>query len=236
MSKNIGFIVVILLLIQCSEAEWDRPANEPVHITTWINTQYLNTADFHGTVAMEQGTEVCESCHGEDLNGKEGVSGCYRCHFGPDGSRVPEDAVWLHSQTRHQEFESDREVCNACHDLERSFGTGPVVCHNCHGDGTQHVLGQPWLDRKSPDFHGTADVEACANCHDTEDKCNECHFGETGSKSPPGTGWVHSGDGDDESHREYESYITTCNQCHKISRTYANGPESCHNCHDTEDD
>ena len=236
MWKCITLLGILLFLIQCSDEPWDQPPNEPVHLSNWLDTQFLKTKDFHGTVALEQGTEVCEPCHGIDLTGKEGVFGCYHCHFGPNGSRVPENADWQHGQDRHMEFETDQAVCNVCHDVERSFGTGPPSCHDCHGDGETHVLGQPWLDRKSPDFHATGALDTCANCHDVDEKCSECHFGETGSKSPPGSSWVHDGDGDNEDHRSQEPYVITCNQCHKVSRSYSNGPPSCHNCHEEEDD
>jgi len=232
----IGFLVAVLAMAKCTDSSWESPANGPVHPPSWINTQLLGTKEFHGTTARAYGTEVCEPCHGSDLKGEEGVFGCYQCHFGPNGSRIPEGTDWNHEQDRHLEFEINHQVCNSCHALERSFNTGPQGCHNCHGEGIGHVLGQPWLDKKSSDFHGTTPLENCSDCHIASEKCAQCHFGETGSRSPPGSGWVHDGDGDNEDHREYERYLTTCNQCHKTNRSYANGPESCHDCHEEEDD
>jgi hypothetical protein len=90
-------------------------------------------------------------------------------------------------------------------------------------------LGQPWLDKNSPDFHGATALADCSDCHNLSQKCFQCHFGQDGSKSPPGTGWSH---GDNSEHEDYESYQNTCNLCHDLNRSYGNEPASCHDCHE----
>ena len=168
-------------------------------------------------------------CHGTELQGTTDIPGCFSCHFGPDGSRAPEGSVWIHGQNQHSDFTSFERICNDCHTLERRYGLDPGLCHDCHGEGIDHVTGQEWLDKNSSQFHGNDSVLNCADCHDLGTYCATCHFGETGSKSPIGSGWNH---GNNEEHRRYESHRTICNQCHDLNRSFGNEPKRCHDCHD----
>jgi len=228
---RVSLMVLSFLIMACSEKNADAPDYNKVHTEAWYNTQYLNEALFHGTEVKTQGTDSCIKCHNIYGEGRENIPGCYKCHFGPDGSKVPRDSIWVHGLERHEEFSDDESVCNNCHEVGRSFGTGPGICHNCHGSGETHVLGQPWLDPKSAQFHGPVPQDECANCHDITQDCSQCHFGSTGSKAPIGSGWLH---GNNEGHKEYESQNTTCSQCHTLNRSYNNGPNSCHDCHEIE--
>jgi hypothetical protein len=117
-------------------------------------------------------------------------------------------------------------VCNQCHTLERSYGNGPAACHDCHGKQYGHVLGQPWLDPKSAEFHGDSTL-TCSSCHDLKTECSSCHFGETGSKAPTGSTWTHG----TTPHNKLSSSKAVCNQCHTLERSYGNGPAACHDCH-----
>ena len=116
-------------------------------------------------------------------------------------------------------------VCNTCHDLNRSYGNRPPICHDCHGLPSSHVTGEAWLNRTSPDFHGSSTL-TCADCHDLGTECNACHFGASGNTSP--TGWTHG----TTPHDQLEAEGDVCNSCHDLNRGYGNGPESCHDCHD----
>ncbi|MBW2298412.1 MAG: hypothetical protein JRF32_12485 [Deltaproteobacteria bacterium] len=91
------------------------------------------------------------------------------------------------------------------------------------------MVGQAWLDSSLPDYHGNQPQQDCADCHDLAVRCYQCHFGETGSKSPIGSGWPH---GVIDGHNDRESFIATCNRCHGLTRTYRNEPAGCHDCHD----
>ena len=167
--------------------------------------------DFHGSSTLN-----CADCH--DLSTR-----CADCHFGESGSKTPSD--WVHGMTSHDQLEADRAVCNTCHDLNRSYGNGPTICHDCHGLPANHVKGEAWINKTSPDFHGSSTL-TCADCHDLGTECVECHFDVTGSKST--SEWTHGTD----PHDQLEVDGPVCNTCHDLNRGYGNGPESCHDCHD----
>ena len=176
----------------------------------WLDPK---SAQFHGTSTL-----VCSTCH--DLNTK-----CSSCHFGVSGSKVPSGQSWTHGTTPHNQLASSEAVCNQCHTLERSYGNGPATCHDCHAQQT-HVLGKPWLDPKSSQFHGTSTL-VCSTCHDLNTKCSSCHFGVSGSKVPSGQSWTHG----TTPHNQLASSEAVCNQCHTLERSYGNGPATCHDCH-----
>ena len=230
LSAYICLLMLVFFVLACSEQNADAPDYDKVHPQTWSNPQFINAEPFHGSEVVTQGTASCVKCHDIDGEGQKDIPGCFKCHFSPDGSKVPEGSDWTHGEEGHMEFEENQSVCNRCHEVERSFGTGPGICHNCHGPGETHVLGQAWLDSNSPQFHGPVPQDECANCHDISQDCSQCHFGSTGSKAPIGSGWLH---GNNDGHRDYENRIDTCNQCHTLDRSYGNGPASCHDCHET---
>lgn len=225
---SITLVVLMLFPLACSEKNSDAPDYNKVHTEDWYNPQYLSNTVFHGTEVKRQGTSACSKCHEIYSEGQENIPGCFKCHFGPDGSREPVSADWAHGLERHEAFPDDQAVCNSCHEVGRSFGTGPGICHNCHGSGEEHILGQPWLDPKSAQFHGPLPQDECANCHNMSLDCNKCHFGPTGSKAPIGSGWLH---GNNDGHKDFENKNATCGQCHTLNRSYDNGPGICHDCH-----
>ena len=229
LSAYICLLMLVFFVLACSEQNADAPDYDKVHPQTWSNPQFINAEPFHGSEVVTQGTASCVKCHDIDGEGQKDIPGCFKCHFSPDGSKVPEGSDWTHGEEGHMEFEENQSVCNRCHEVERSFGTGPGICHNCHGPGETHVLGQAWLDSKSPQFHGPVPQDECANCHDISQDCSQCHFGPTGSKAPIGSGWLH---GNNNEHEDYENQRATCNQCHTLNRSYGNGPARCHDCHD----
>ena len=223
-------LIIAFLTFGCTNPYTDAPASGSVHTKSWNNPDSIGSIDFHGTKANQDGSESCQLCHGKDLNGSGDIQGCFDCHFGPNGSQTPSGSGWEHGNNdSHQDFEDVSNVCNQCHDLNRSYGNEPAACHDCHGEGLTHVLGQDWLDKKSPQFHGNEPTDNCSDCHDLNFTCNECHFGVSASRAPIGSGWIH---GDNEDHRQYENYQSVCNRCNKLNRSYQNDPDSCHDCHD----
>jgi hypothetical protein len=213
----------------CSDRNPEAPLTDQVHPRNFSNPGLSASMSFHGTEVNTAGTDGCISCHGRDLSGTDTVPGCRDCHFDPQGSRVPPGSFWIHGLDRHEDFTPDQNVCNRCHSTFRRFGLPPEFCHNCHGPGLNHVLGQAWLDKNNLEFHGGTDLSDCSDCHDLNVKCFQCHFGRSGSKAPLGSGWDH---GNNEAHRDQEAYRSTCNQCHTLNRSYGNGPEACHDCHE----
>jgi len=189
----------------------------------------------HGEAAL-QDIDSCQQCHGSDyLGGSSGVS-CSACHFGPTGSKVPSAVSWQHGSNPHGQLADQSATCNACHEKERLYGTGPASCHDCHLDAS-HSSGASWLDRNQPGYHGAAaiqDVDSCQQCHGSDYRggsigvsCYSCHFGPTGNAVPSGSSWVHGS----TPHGSMSPQVSTCNACHTTSRTYGNGPASCHDCH-----
>lgn len=228
LALSLTLVVLMFFPVACSEKNTDAPDYNKVHVEDWCNPQYVNNAVFHGTEVKRQGASSCVKCHDIYSEGQENIPGCFKCHFGPDGSREPVGSDWVHGLERHEGYQNDQAVCNSCHDVGRSFGTGPGICHNCHGSGDEHIMGQPWLDYKSPQFHGDTPQDECANCHNTTNDCNACHFGASGSKAPIGSGWLH---GNNDGHKDFEDQNATCSQCHTLNRSYDNGLETCHDCH-----
>ena len=90
-----------------------------------------------------------------------------------------------------------------------------------------HPLDESWLDKASLDFHGDSSLK-CANCHNLNTECSECHFDASGSKSP--SDWIHGM----VSHDQMVASEPVCNRCHGLNHSYGNEPGSCHDCHDTE--
>jgi predicted CxxxxCH...CXXCH cytochrome family protein len=198
----------------------------------WLNPAYKNEDTFHGSVFVSSSRPLCAVCHGRNLEGRKigriEVPGCSTCHFSPGGARVPQGVAWTHGSTGHSKQESSGSVCDACHQVYASYGLEPKSCHGCHNLGVgAHALGQPWLDRKSQEFHATSALE-CSNCHDLDTKCSTCHFGPSGSKVPEESGWTHG----TLPHDSLETYGAVCNQCHSLDRSYGNGPATCHDCHE----
>jgi hypothetical protein len=221
-------LAVIMVQANCSDPNTDAPLSTGVHPSAWNNTRFLKSDTFHGVAADNQGTSSCLICHGNDLYGSGNIPGCFTCHFDTAGSRIPEGTGWVHGLAQHADLEAHMDVCNTCHTVHRKYGTGPDVCHDCHGAGINHVLGQAWLDRNDPQFHGDAAKDDCADCHNLSQKCFECHFGTVGSKAPPGSGWEH---GNNDAHKGFAIFAGTCNQCHDLSRSFGNAPADCHDCH-----
>jgi hypothetical protein len=224
----IFLLTAVIVQANCSDPNNDAPLSNHVHPQTWNNTRFLKSIGFHGVPVNLQGTASCLICHGSNLQGSENIPGCHTCHFGPDGSRVPNGIDWTHGQDQHPALEAYASVCNECHRVQRAFDTGPDACHDCHGTGVDHPLGQAWLDKGSQQFHGDESLDACSDCHNPDQKCIICHFGATGSKASPGSGWNH---GNNDAHRDYETFAATCNQCHDLNRSYGHAPPDCHDCH-----
>ncbi len=230
--KGIYWLVlfnIAFLTLSCTNPNTDAPSSGSVHTKSWNNPELLGSNDFHGTKTSQDGSDACRLCHGKHLNGSGDIPGCFDCHFGPDGSQAPSGSGWIHGQNPHDAYESYQNVCNACHEIRRQFNLDPQPCHDCHGPGTNHALGQAWLDNNSPQFHGNEPTDACSDCHEVITFCAACHFDASGSKSPLGSGWDH---GDNDDHKNFKDVADVCNQCHSLNRSYGNEPAACHDCHD----
>jgi hypothetical protein len=193
----------------CHEITANHPFGQP-----WLDSKNIQ---FHGKSDLD-----CKSCH--DL-----TTDCAQCHFGATGSKAPPGSNWNHGfNDAHGNFSLNQDVCNKCHDVNRLYGNSPPDCHNCHGSGLKHPLGQVWLDPKSNQFHGES-ILNCASCHDLTADCTQCHFGASGSKVPDGSNWLH---GYNDGHKNFEGFQGVCTKCHDLDRSYGNPPASCHDCHE----
>ena len=132
------------------------------------------------------------------------------------------------------DFDCDRDCDGSDASMfKRDFGRSAInnPCTFCvpgawcnYGLPDNHFVGEPWLNKTSLDFHGASTL-SCAACHDPATECTECHFGPSGSKSPPG--WTHGS----FRHDSVTEQASVCNTCHDLNRTYGNEPPDCHNCH-----
>ncbi|MDO9264688.1 MAG: hypothetical protein Q7U02_12030 [Desulfosalsimonadaceae bacterium] len=218
-----------LLLVHCSDKNPDAPSVNAVHPALWTDPTRKGTTQYHGTYVETSGTDSCKTCHGSSLQGTADISGCSTvCHFGPGGETSPPGSDWPHGSSPHSGLSTQEQVCNKCHTVMRQYNLGPAACHDCHGQGINHPLGQPWLDPKSSQFHGKSGLN-CASCHDPAKDCLQCHFGSSGSKAPAGSTWVH---GNNEGHKTFEADQAVCTECHNLDRSYGNPPADCHDCHE----
>ncbi len=218
-------LIFAISLYGCSNPNNQAPEAGTVHDSGWLD---VSAAVFHGAEAHQNGEDSCGICHGPDLSGSELIPGCTSCHFDSDGSKVPPGTNWQHGTTPHDNLAEFGDICNRCHGANRENGNHPTACHDCHGAGVSHVLGQDWLDENESTFHGESTLD-CANCHDLDVKCVQCHFDQNGSHVPAGVTWEHGSTPHNQS--ELTTNNTVCNACHDLNRSYGNAPESCHDCH-----
>lgn len=185
----------------------------------------------------------CQKCHGQPgtiLFQGGRATACASCHTSAKAHPTDWQGAGSYSHRNALNMET---ACAACHDytsgrtppftgapscFAASFVNGTGQNRTCHpgGPGATHPRGQPWLDKKSVEFHGDSTI-VCANCHTVATYCSTCHFGAGGSRVPPGSGWTHAR----RNHDNYEAYQAVCNACHNVNRTYGNAPGTCHNCH-----
>ncbi|MEI6972212.1 MAG: hypothetical protein WCL44_11945 [bacterium] len=234
MRHGIWMLVSATLLASCSEPDPAAPTDRNAHPAAWMNPAATGN---HGADVVSDGNESCTSCHGPDLRGTKTLPGCTECHFDPIGSRIPPGTTWSHGATPHNELSGNSMICNNCHGIYRKFGLPPATCHDCHGAGASHPIGSAWLDKKSGTFHGIdaeRDPAQCAVCHGDDYRggssgvsCYACHFGPSGSLVPAGVSWSHG----TTPHSSLSAHEAVCNGCHASSRSYGNGPASCHDCH-----
>ncbi len=179
---------------------------------------------FHGTSTLE-----CSKCH--DLGTK-----CSTCHFGPTGSKAPDGSGWTHGTTPHGSLKTYGAVCNQCHSLDRSYGSGPAACHDCH---ESHAV--PFTN------HGAIakqDLVYCQQCHAQPSdggpgsdprfnvprgsltagcESSGCHNSQTAHPVP----WKGA---DQTSHQAAGNMENACTLCHGAAFDGSAGP-ACSTCH-----
>ncbi len=124
----------LLLSTWCCSDERTASQLPGTHSASWM---VRGLADFHGTVALQNGTGSCAVCHGEDYNGGQvGVScidchltsgACIACHGGLD-NHTGAPPLGLRSEI------SDTTVAVGAHTLHLT-GTSrsaAVTCQSCH--------------------------------------------------------------------------------------------------------
>ena len=144
---------------------------------TWLIPGSVN---FHGDEANTDST-LCARCHGANfLGGSTGVS-CLSCHFDESGALVPPGSSWTHGDD-HDTLLVYGSVCNNCHDTWRTYdaASAPAACHDCHGGGATHEIGDNWLLPSQHVNASNTDRNACLNCHaytsgGIQPDCQDCH-------------------------------------------------------------
>ncbi len=229
----------------CGDCHTEGPTVHEIG-RTWLDRA---SDGFHGTEVDRDGTGGCRACHGDDLAGGVTGVGCDDCHFGPDGSRVPDGSTWEHGAWPHSALEAYEATCNDCHELDRGYGHGPDGCHNCHEDEpAPHAVDGSYLSPAAPDGHGSdaaANLYACGSCHGTDDGagnvrfdrgirdsgCELCHNPRTAHPSRNGVDdyrWFDNA----YTHRNADRAMTACTLCHGADLEGASGP-ACTGCHET---
>jgi len=127
-------VVLIVLATGCGNRK-DVPTLPDTHPPTWM-TQ--DSPDFHGKVALQDGTQSCAKCHGSDWAGGSTKISCTDCHLrltdacvtchggADDRSGAPPKglhgemadttlAVGAHTKHLHESTLSIGVACNTCH-------------------------------------------------------------------------------------------------------------------------
>ncbi|MBM3321228.1 MAG: hypothetical protein FJY73_11185 [Candidatus Eisenbacteria bacterium] len=175
-------LAALLLVAGCAER---RSPQEPRIAGHPSEFNEISSADFHGARVRERGPSACTTCHGEDLAGDPGTSGCSDCHDGPGGhprNWVRADAARFHGTAVRNE---GLAICRDCHGADLLGGWSGVSCSACHAGGPGgHPAG--WTDPSSLAFHGrralVEGVVGCAGCHGFPPasgtsgvSCADCH-------------------------------------------------------------
>ena len=238
-------------------AEMDLPPAK-AHYTTPASHEKGDWMGAHGADATRQ---ACATCHT--------ANDCQACHLAPLPAQVtqlpargqvvaPGVGIAPHAPESHESFffmevhsvlaAGDQKSCNTCH-----VETFCVDCHEGPVGGGYHPTG--FVARHSADAFGReAD---CANCHDTQVFCRNCHV-QVGMTSVGRLGpGYHEGGGTwllrhgQPARQNLESCTSChkqndCTQCHgvlgafKISphtrdfdarRAWAQSPRTCFACH-----
>ena len=129
----------------------------------------------HGRTVLDDGTERCAECHGDDFGGAWTGISCLRCHVYPHPSGF--SSVTEHGITAMEEGNSS--CASVCHGNDYKGGHSGVSCFQCH---QTYPHPANWLDA-----HGEAYFEVghegCATlCHGEDlegglsgSACSDCH-------------------------------------------------------------
>ncbi|MGD8780228.1 MAG: CxxxxCH/CxxCH domain-containing protein [Ignavibacteria bacterium] len=193
-------ISVIIFFAACSEVKDDIVPLESqgVHGTGVLNPE---SANYHGTLLIDQSFNDCAQCHATDLSGGLAKVGCVECHSSinvhQEGINDPS------SDNFHGNFIGGKadswDECLDCHGENFDGGVASPNCTTCHNSITVHKEGI--VNSSSDSFHGkfllnnSWNLSGCKSCH------GSTYSG--GIASP------------------------TCNNCH----SQPDGPEACNTCH-----
>ncbi len=199
MSKHIilalNFFILLLILAACSEKR--EPTAVSPHPVEWADT---SSASFHGKLVLDGvlGTEGCQSCHGEDLQGKNSapgcnIQGCHNIYPHPDGwadslsdnfhgSFVAQTLSWnIHGcqschGSNYKGAGYDSKNCTKCHEQPQ----GPEACNTCHGSSVNFAPPKDLNGHIATTFIGVGAHQA--HLQDTTlttaftRDCNLCHI------------------------------------------------------------
>ncbi len=191
------FAIFALMVVSCSEKT--DTLKVKTHPADWNNTQ---SAEFHGKVVLNIGTESCKTCHGDNFKGGTSGVACSSCHAlfpHPDGF------LNISSPNFHGEFLKDNgvdwhiEKCQQCHGADYSGGVskfscntchtghnGPQACNTCHGS-SKNIAPPKDLDGNttvSAPGVGLHQLHVADNEVTNTYRCSVCHVSISGFSDP----------------------------------------------------
>ncbi|MCK9425978.1 MAG: hypothetical protein M0Q21_08080 [Ignavibacteriaceae bacterium] len=201
-----------------------------------------NSPDFHGKYPLAGGkfTE-CQSCHGDNFQGKGISPNCTNCHKSIDVHKtgiVDQNSANFHGRYK---LKSGLTDCSSCHGATFTGGLQSPSCATCHATITVHKAGI--VDTNSPEFHGKYPLTggkftACQTCHGdnfqggvNSPSCANCHKSIDVHK----TGIVDVNSSNFHGKYTLKSGLADCSPCHGASFSGGNQSPSCKTCHTTID-
>jgi len=201
-----------------------------------------NSPDFHGKYPLAGGkfTE-CQSCHGDNFQGKGISPSCTTCHKSIDVHKtgiVDQNSANFHGKYKLKAGFAD---CSSCHGATFTGGIQSPSCATCHTTITVHKTGI--VDQSSPNFHGKYPLAGgkfteCQTCHGNNfqgglnsPSCATCHASIDVHK----TGIVDQNSANFHGKYSLKSGFADCTSCHGTA--FAGGSQSptCVTCHSTID-
>ena len=165
------FLGSACFLFSCSSpTETSKEDDQPVVLTIEGVQVYPHSAKFvytgsHG-VTYYQAKNLCQSCHGQNLDGGNAKVSCQSCH-----KAFPHTEPFKKSFIHGVAFLKDRSQCQKCHEGDGSDKNRRVACQNCHAY-PHEVL---W---SLPKAHGSkykSGISECLMCHQEKSDFHKRH-------------------------------------------------------------
>ncbi len=192
MQKKFIYTAVFFAILTSGCSTDQNPLPSKSHPESWMRKR---SPDFHGIKVMTAGHSSCQSCHGEDYQGGESETACFKCH----PSYPHPGFEWRdHSDPNYHgqyiiDMDWNIQPCAGCHGEDFEGGRTDKSCFKCHG-GYPHRSG--WTQKGEEHFHGRFirtvywSMTVCRSCHGEDyrggksgSSCYTCHPGKGGPEA-----------------------------------------------------